>query len=162
MLRVLTLAAGLAGAGTFAQFPEFSQQYVQRLGGAVDALEQVVADFDASAAAEGLSRADALASMVGTGFVERRRTDMERTIDRFDHLSAQLGVVESAGPFMRAYHAADADTQIAKAAWQEFVPAMPLNFAGVVFAGLGFLLGTTAIGLLGGLLIAPFRARLAT
>ena len=36
ILRVLAVAAGLAGAGTLSQFPEFSQQYVQRLGGAVD------------------------------------------------------------------------------------------------------------------------------
>ena len=60
IVRAITLAGGLAvGAGT-SQFPEFSQQYAQRLGGAVDALSEVVADFDTSAVAEGLSRSEAL------------------------------------------------------------------------------------------------------
>ncbi|MEO1364377.1 MAG: DUF2937 family protein, partial [Pseudomonadota bacterium] len=58
--RALMLAGGFAGAALTSQFPEYSQQYTQRLGGAVDALAEVVADFDASARAEGLSREAAL------------------------------------------------------------------------------------------------------
>ncbi|MEC7965452.1 MAG: DUF2937 family protein, partial [Pseudomonadota bacterium] len=54
IVRTLTLIAGLSGAAVTAQFPEFSQQYAQRLGGAVDELTAVVADFDASAQASGL------------------------------------------------------------------------------------------------------------
>ena len=72
IVRAITLAGGLAvGAGT-SQFPEFSQQYAQRLGCAVDALSEVVADFDTSAAAEGLSRSEALVQMTGADFIERR------------------------------------------------------------------------------------------
>ena len=60
IIRALTLVGSLiAGAGA-SQFPEFSQQYAQRLGGAVGALSEVVADFDASAVAEGLTRPQAL------------------------------------------------------------------------------------------------------
>ena len=44
--RTLVLAGGVAGAAILSQFPEYAQQYTQRLGGAVDALGQVVADFD--------------------------------------------------------------------------------------------------------------------
>lgn len=36
--RVLALAGGLSGAVGLSQFPEFSQQYLQRLAGQVDAL----------------------------------------------------------------------------------------------------------------------------
>lgn len=103
ILRTLALVGGLTGAAALSQFPEFGQQYTQRLGGAVSALAEVVADFDASAQAEGLSRADALASMVGTPFVERRRADMERTIDRYDHLRTQLDDWRAAGPVRRAH-----------------------------------------------------------
>ena len=60
IVRALVLAGGVLGAASVSQFPEFSQQYTQRLGGAVDALGQVVADFDASAAAAGLDREAAL------------------------------------------------------------------------------------------------------
>ena len=45
ILRALTLAAGLTGAAGASQFPEFSQQYVQRLGGAVDELTRFVAEM---------------------------------------------------------------------------------------------------------------------
>ena len=36
LARVLNGAAAVLGAGAFAQFPEFFQQYLQRLGGRVD------------------------------------------------------------------------------------------------------------------------------
>ncbi|MEM9851772.1 MAG: DUF2937 family protein, partial [Pseudomonadota bacterium] len=49
------LAGGCAMLCATSQFPEFSQQYVQRLGGAVDELRRVAADFDASARAAGLT-----------------------------------------------------------------------------------------------------------
>ena len=101
IVRAITLAGGLAvGAGT-SQFPEFSQQYAQRLGGAVDALSEVVADFDTSAAVEGLSRSEALEQMIGADFIERRRADMERTFDRHAVLTEDLRLLAEAGPFMR-------------------------------------------------------------
>ena len=48
--NTMTMAFGLAGALTLSQAPEFAQQYRQRLGGALDELRRVVADFDADAA----------------------------------------------------------------------------------------------------------------
>lgn len=146
ILRTLTLVGGLCVGATSAQLPEFSQQYVQRLGGAVDALEQVVADFDTSAAAEGLSREAALTQMTGSAFVERRRADMERSFARYDDLRVGLREMQVAGPFMRAYHMAEFDTDIARAAWADFRPALPLTFAGVVFAAAGFVLGSLVLG----------------
>ncbi len=159
-MRTLTLAGGLAGAVTTSQFPEFSQQYTQRLGGAVDALGQVVADFDASAAASDLTRDAALVQMQGTPFLERRRADMTRSIARYERLSADLEALQYQGPFMRAYNAARlTDTEIARAAWKAYQPAVPVNFAGLVFAGVGFVLGGGAISALVGLLRVPFRRR---
>ena len=54
MLRVVSVVVGLMGGAGLAQFPEYAQQYTQRLGGALDELSRVVADFDRSAAATGL------------------------------------------------------------------------------------------------------------
>ncbi|GFE48442.1 hypothetical protein So717_01950 [Roseobacter cerasinus] len=143
ILRAITLAAGLTGAFGAAQFPAFSQQYLQRLGGAVDALEEVVADFDASAAAEGLSRAEALRQMQGAEFIERRRADMQRTFERHAALTADLEVLSGQGPFMRAYHAARlTDVDVARRAWQVFEPALPLTLSAAIFATVGFVLGT--------------------
>lgn len=160
ILRALTLAGGLAGATATSQFPEFSQQYIQRLGGAVDALSDVVADFDASAAAVGLSRADALAQMQGTDFLERRRRDMTATFDRYARLRSDLEQLKNEGPFMRAYHMPSlTDPEIARAAWAEYQPALPLNFAGAVFAAVGFVLGLAVLGVILRILSWPFRRR---
>ncbi|WP_300519133.1 DUF2937 family protein [Aliiroseovarius sp.] len=67
MIRVLALVGGLGGAVTLSQFPEYSQQYLQRLAGAVDELSAVVAAFDASAAGFDLTRVEALATGIGFG-----------------------------------------------------------------------------------------------
>lgn len=159
ILRVLTLTGGLLGAGAAAQFPEYCQQYTQRLGGAVDALSVVVADFDASAQASGLTRQQALAQMTGTDFVTRRRADMERVFARHALLSADLDLLQTAGPFMRAYHATRlSDPDIASRAWQAYQPAVPANFAGAVFGGAGFLIGVILISVLVSILRWPLLA----
>lgn len=160
ILRGLSLAGGLAGALATSQFPEYSQQYLQRLGGAVDALSVVVADFDASAAAADLTRGEALAQMQGTAFLESRHSDMSRTFERHERLQDDLNAMQGAGPFMRAYHAARlTDGQIAQAAWAAYQPAMPLNFAGLIFAGFGFVVGLLILGTLLRLFAWPFRRR---
>lgn len=160
ILRALTLAGGLAGAVATSQFPEFSQQYMQRLGGAVDALGEVVADFDASAAAASLTRAQALEQMQGTPFLERRRADMARSIARHETLRADLEALQGQGPFMRAYHASRlTDSQIARAAWEVYQPAVPVSFAGLSFAGAGLVLGSLGVSLLLRVLRLPFRRR---
>lgn len=160
ILRALTLAGGLLGAGAASQFPEFSQQYTQRLGGAVDALSVVVADFDASAKAAGLTRDQALAQMTGSDFLTHRRADMERTFARHARLSADLAALQAAGPFMRAYYAGHLnDPQIAARAWEAYQPALPITFAGAVFGGSGLIAGLIAMSLLLAVLRLPFRRR---
>ena len=42
MLKILSIVGAVAGAAGLSQFPEFSQQYLQRLAGKVDALGLVV------------------------------------------------------------------------------------------------------------------------
>ena len=54
MIRVLCLMGGLTGAIGLSQYPEFSQQYIQRLAGQVDALTIEARRFDDSALAEGM------------------------------------------------------------------------------------------------------------
>lgn len=161
IVRALTLAGGLAGAAGLSQFPEFSQQYTQRLGGAVDELARVVEEFDRDAGAVGMSRQAALSDLSQSGaFGERRSQTITRTIARHRDLSADLGALRAAGPFTRASQIAHlSDPQIARAAWQDFKPAAPLTFEGAVFGGTGFLAGSLALSVLIGVLRLPFRRR---
>lgn len=163
LVRMIVLAGGVAGAAGLSQFPEFTQQYRQRLAGAVDELSVVTADFDASAAAEGLSREAALESMGADGFIGRRHQDMARAFDRLEDLRADLALLSGAGAFERVYYASHmTDREVARRALEDFKPAMPVTFEGMSFAGAGFVLGAVALSLLLGLLrmlIWPFRRR---
>ncbi len=158
LIRTFVMVAAVCGGLAAAQFPAYSQQYMQRLGGAVDALGQVAADFDASAASLGMSRTEALAQMHGTDFIEKRRADMQRAFDRHARLSADLAVLEGHGPFMRAYLAGHlTDRDVAQGAWRAFQPSLPLSVASLLFALTGF--GATAFILSGIFAIFVSRKR---
>ena len=103
VVRLLALAGGVAGGVALSQFPEFSQQYLQRLAGQVDALSAVTADFDASAAKSGLTREAALAAMTGTEFLGYRQADMRATFTRHDRLQSDLTLLREAGPVERLF-----------------------------------------------------------
>ena len=148
-MRLLALAAGLAGAGALAQFPEASQHYVQRLAGAVDELAIVVSDFDRSAGSAGLTRVEALAELSGSAFLSARNADMTRTITRFEALSSDLTLLREAGPVERALLLpARLDSEIGRRAMQDFRPALPLTASGAGFAGVGFLGGYGLLAML--------------
>ncbi len=159
MVRLFALAGGLGGALACSQVPEFSQQYLQRLAGQVDALTVVALDFDASAFAAGLGREEALQQLSGTDFLDARQGDMRATFARHAALSHHLDVLRAAGPFERlAMPHRFADPATLQATWGDFGPAMPLTLAGAVTAATGFLVGWAAV--LGALVAGlwPFRA----
>lgn len=142
MLRIVTLVCGVLGAVSLSQFPEFSQQYLQRLAGAVDELTGVVADFDSSAQGVGLTREDALAALNDGAFQQARQADMRATIARSERLSADLASLRDAPVWARALQPHRfMDVDIAQAAWGDFKPAMPVTFEGGAFAAVGFVLG---------------------
>ena len=159
-VRTLVFIGGLSGAFGAAQFPEYAQQYTQRLGGAVDALSVVVADFDASAAAAGLTREAALLQLQGTPFLNRRRADMERSIARHARLRADLDTLERLGPFMRAYNLSHmTDAEIARGTWAAFRPALPLTIAGGLFAVFGFAVSAVVLSMTSAVLRPRRRGR---
>ena len=160
--KVLALAGGLAGAAGLSQYPEFSQQYIQRLAGQVDALTVVVADFDRSARANGLTRDVALDQLQGTAFLAARKGDMQRAFERQERLSNNLTFLRLASPIERITmpHRL-ADPEIFSATWADYRPALPLTVAGAIAAGLGFFAGWGVVRGLLSLLFWPFRRRYA-
>lgn len=141
MVRILTFIMGLMGGVSLSQFPEFSQQYLQRLAGAVDELTRVVTDFDASASGVGMTREQALQSLTGGEFQQARQEDMTRTIARQERLSTDLEALRDASMVERALQPTRfTDPEIAAAAWEDFQPAVPVTSVGLIFAGVGFLI----------------------
>lgn len=148
MFRVVSICVGLFLGTAASQLPEFSQQYLQRLGGAVDELGVVTGDFDASAADQGLTRAAALAQMQGAGFSDLRRQDMERSFARYERLATDLAALRSAVPGVRPLLLwRMSDPQIARRAWADYAPAVPVTMAGLGYGGAGFVLGAGAVGM---------------
>jgi hypothetical protein len=142
MGHFISMGGGAVMLIAASQFPEFSQQYVQRLGGAVDELRTVAADFDKSATGVDMTRDQALASMTGNAFQEARRADMTRSFTRLARLEGDLVALQGADAFTRVRHAARfSDKSIAARSWEAYRPAVPVTFDGLVFAVIGFLTG---------------------
>ena len=140
---IMLLVAVLTGTAT-SQLPEFAQQYRQRIGGAIDALQQVMADFEADATGFGLSVDEAIARLKtgADGFARKRGFSMERTQTRLEQLTEQKEALASAGPFARlAVVFKTMDPQIAEATAKDYEPALPVTVEGAVSAGLGCLAG---------------------
>ena len=143
ILRTVALAAGITGAAGLSQFPEFSQQYMQRLGGAVDELARQVDRYEADAAGQDMTLPTYLDALAAEGpMAEVQAGNMAQDIARHAALSEALAQLKGAGPFTRARLAGlMGDRQIVERAWEAYQPAAPLTFEGVVFAAAGFLVG---------------------
>ncbi|MBL8587051.1 MAG: DUF2937 family protein [Methylobacteriaceae bacterium] len=158
ILRRLIFALSLLIGALASQLPEYAQQYRQRLGGAIDELQRIVAQFDRDAASEALDREAALKRLQDNAdaLARNRAVDMRETIARESRLSRQQAAMREAGSFGRlAVFARDFDAGIARRAWGDFEPALPATVEGFVIGVAGFLFG-------GGLLrlvAAPFRRR---
>jgi len=151
----MTMAVGLAGALSLSQAPEFAQQYRQRLGGALEEIQRIVADFDADAARSGLSRAEALALHGGAQeqLFRDRGQRMIQAVERQDVLQSQARWFETLPPparplaIIRGY-----DETLMAGMWRDYEPGLPLTPHGAIWAGAGFL----ALAGLFVLLTAPF------
>jgi len=159
------LIAGIGGVGlavTLSQFPEYAQQYTQRLGGAVDELRVITEDFDRAAIAGGLDRNQALERFgaADDGFLAERGTAMTTTFTRYEQLSATLERIENADPVTR-FQALPAylDSDIGRRTLENYEPAVPVTIEGVLYAGGGFIVGYLVLSGLWRFATMPFRRR---
>ncbi|MYZ49844.1 DUF2937 family protein [Propylenella binzhouense] len=155
--RAVVLAAALAGGLATSQFPEFAQQYRQRLGGALDEIRQVVADLDADAGRNRLTREEALRSYGSEpGFLRDRGLTMAGVVRRYETLMRQREDMEAVPPALRPVIVLRSpDARVVEGAWADFEPAVPVTAAGFLWAALGLLAGA----LFAWLLLLPFRRR---
>jgi len=160
MWRILAILGGVSGAVALSQFPEFSQQYLQRLAGKVDALTAVAQQFDATAAKNGATREQALAAMTGNLLVEAQQEDMRATLALQAVLADNLAQLRAASPLERLtmpQRLGDMDTL--SATYADFRPAVPATTEGAITAGIGYVGGWAMVGLLGRLLGLLFWRR---
>ncbi len=150
--RVLTLSVALVSGVATSQLPEFAQQYRQRMGGAIDALEEVKADFVADAAATSLSVSAALEHMAQSAdeLVQLRGESIGRSLDRLTDLKEQQLAMTTAAAFERVWiFVKQPDVKLSQATWSDFEPAVPVTVEGGVLAGIGFATGWLFLRVLG-------------
>ncbi|NKM55057.1 DUF2937 family protein [Rhizobium anhuiense] len=142
--RIIAIVAGLAGGTVFSQAPEFAQQYRQRIGGAIDELRVIVEDFNAQAAEHHLDRQQALNAYAQSsdGFLRDRGVSMRSTITRYDTLLSQQLHLGTAAPVAKPFVLlGNADDVVFANTWRDFVPGVPVSFAGLVWGAIGFIGG---------------------
>lgn len=148
--RFIVGLAAFFGAIVSSQFPEFSAQYRQRLGGAMEELRAIVADFDRSAARNGLSRDDALAryGAAGEPFLRDQGASANATLRRYEQLASQRERLQTTAPVMRPVVVLSGpDRRVMEGAWRDFEPAVPVTPAGFVWAALGFFIAGGLVSL---------------
>ena len=158
LARRFALAIGLLLAVVFSQAPEFAQQYRQRLGGAVDELRRIIAQFDAEASAQSLTRDAGITRLRANAdpLVQARGLDVESAVERERRLEAQDRAFDAAGPVERYWVLVEGfDAELAAQAYAVYQPAVPVTPSGFAAAAVGFVAGY------GGsrLVAAPFRRR---
>ena len=157
--RTLSFATALCTALATSQLPEFTQQYSQRLGGAIDELTRQVQQFDRDWKAVSVAdRTSAIARLVSSHdeLVRRRGVAMEGDIARLETLQAQQAKMAVAGPLGRIkVFLSDPDPAVAAATWDTYQPAVPATSEGAISGGAGLVLGGGIAALFGRL----FRRR---
>ena len=162
MRRMIAGVGGLGLALVLSQFPEYAQQYTQRLGGAVDELRVITEDFDRAAAEGGLDRATALERYEASNddFLAGRGSSMTATFQRYDQLSTTLARIQNADAIERLQSLpAYLDTDIGRRTLESYKPAVPVTMEGILYAGGGFILGYLVLSGLWRFLALPFRRR---
>jgi hypothetical protein len=150
IVRIAALGLGLLGGVAASQGPEYSQQYRQRLGGTVDELRRIVERFNADAQASGETRESAIARLRANAddLASRQGSAMQANVERLDRLQQHRDAMIEAGPFQRvALMLRDGDTDVMRAAYRDFEPAMPITQEGILAAAGGF------VALWGGILL---------
>ena len=131
----IALIAGVIGS----QGPEFAEQYRQRMGGALDELKRIVAQFEAAAARQGLTTPQAVGRLEQNAepLAREQGQNMVETIARADRLEEEFEAMWSAGPLKRIYvMAKDFDPEIARHTLDNYEPAAPLSLEAVAAAAL--------------------------
>lgn len=164
IIRSLTFIGALASGASLSQFPEYSQQYQQRLAGAVDEMRVVVQQFDDSLETVGKTRAEVFLAEPASDLEGQLIEDGKSNIARLTYLETALAKIKNA-PVLDRFLATPsvADGKVAAAAWRDFQPALPLSVVGLAFAGVGFIGGwfifAAGLGLLAWLGTTLFRRK---
>lgn len=134
----------VAGAWIGSQIPQFFQQYIQRLGGHIDELSYLKSQLNLYA-----GRSHKNLAQYTQKFLSEPDADfhlqgqfIQDIISRLDRLSNSLHSLLNSTDWNRLYRFfSEMDTETAKATLRSFQPGFSMSLEGVVYTGLGIILG---------------------
>ena len=159
LARMLNGVAAVLGAAAASQFPEFYQQYLQRLGGRVDQTRLELERLLNDAATLGRTLEAYLEELLASG-TEAARLAAERELDRVgdaDGLETAYQALSQAAPLERPFAFLwHFDPDIAADTLSVYAPALPATAEGAVYAAIGMVAG---LGLMAAAEAGAGRAR---
>ena len=141
-MRILLSLAALVGGATVAQFPEFFQQYLQRLGGRLDLARERVQEISIDAASQGIEVTAYIDLFTASPVHVQEGRRMAQSIDEATRLQEAHDALTSAAAWEalpRMLH--HLDLGIAGQTANAFQPALPISTAGILYACIGGLVG---------------------
>ncbi|MEM7173491.1 MAG: DUF2937 family protein [Pseudomonadota bacterium] len=142
LFRLASTLSAVVSGGLTSQFPEFYQQYRQRLGGHLDQAKERMTEITVDAQSKDLSVKDYIQSFLDSPahtLEGQRMQDSFVTVERLSMAETALQQASLVGqPATFAQHF---DPTLAQAVAETFQPAFPLTPAGLIYGGAGALLG---------------------
>ncbi len=141
---ILDRICAVLGALAFAQFPQYCAQYIQRLGGHVDE------------AARNMDRYREIAKEVGKSLYQysqhllnskdpavfKTGQKIAGDLERYDQLAAALKELQTAPAYKKFFvFIKNIDLEIARGAWENFTPGLPVTLEGAAYAAIGIVIG---------------------
>lgn len=144
MSKWFYIIAGILVAVMLSQFPEFYQQYRQRLGGTMDELTRQVQALDDRAAATDMTRYNYVRHLKSSKDQAAKQEGEHLTNLLTRHFSVSEAIKElDSGDmkmmFVLAVYHLDKDTAMATA--EDYKPAIPLTLESAVYSLIGFIVG---------------------
>lgn len=134
----------VAGAFIFSQFPQFMQQYTQRLAGHVEALQKLlhqlrqIASFSHKTLEQYIQK---FKDSTDTDF-SQQADFMQGILNRWQELNQALDHLTQSSIWLRPYYfLKDLQTDIAKSTFASFQPGFNLSMEGLCYAGAGMIFG---------------------
>lgn len=138
--------AGVAGAAV-SQLQAFIQQYVQRLGGHLDEAQRNV---------DTLLNSDRYQAMAA----DARDLIVADARARVDEIRSALDAIDGAGLFAKPFaFLAHLDAGVAARTLESFAPALPVDAASLIYAGMGLIAGLVLWALVKAPFALVFRRR---
>lgn len=138
----------IVGAACLSQFPEFFRQYLQRLGGRFDQAAVQEGRIAAAARDHGLTLTDYAHRLLDNADPVARSEGLNvfAALADAERLRAAYGALAAANPLERPWLLARYfDADVARATLDQFAPAVPLGAEGLVYAGVGMVLGLAVL-----------------